>query len=98
MSRVVAGPSTSNVERLVRHYPLEPPVLFLQLPEPAHLPDLNAAVLAPPGVEGCVRDAVPLAQLRHLRSGLLPNADDLFFTEPRSFHAYRPPRQTLTDR
>ena len=59
-------------------------ILFFQLPQAAHLRDLQPAAFAAPGVEGRVRDPVTPTQLRHLPAGLglLRNRDDLFFAKP----------------
>jgi hypothetical protein len=57
-------------------------------------------VLAPPRLEGCVRDPVAPAQLTDLRPRvrLLQNADDLPFAESRAFPPCLPFRQLLTYR
>src|SRR5271156_4730785 len=87
-----------NIQRLVGHDRLQPPVLLFQLPQPAHLGDLQPAVPVPPGVKGRVRDPVPPAQPADLRSrlGFLKDTDNLLLAKPYSFHACLPFRQTLT--
>jgi hypothetical protein len=52
---VSAGP---KIHGLVGHDRLQPPVLFLELAQPAHFRHLQTAVLAAPGVERRVRDPV----------------------------------------
>src|SRR6202034_3099579 len=49
---VSAGP---KIHGLVGHDRLQPPVLFLELAQPAHFRHLQTAVLAAPGVERRVR-------------------------------------------
>src|SRR5690554_4311843 len=73
-----------EIQRLVRHDALQPPVLVLQLLEPACLRDLHAAVLPAPAVERVRADPMPPAQLPRLCPGIgfRQNSDDLLLREP----------------
>jgi hypothetical protein len=67
---------------------LQSAVLLLERPEPLGIRDRHPAVLGAPLVEGRRRDAVPPAELRQLRPGLvlLDDPDDLLVGETALAH------------
>src|SRR5690606_2811274 len=73
-----------EIQRLVRHDALQPPVLVLQLLEPACLRDAHAAVLPTPAVERVRADPMPPAQLTRLCPGIgfRQDSNDLLLREP----------------
>ena len=68
-----------QIERLVRHEPLQLAILLLQRLEALRLTDLEPAVGAPPAGERRLGDAVPAAELadRRPRLGLRQDRYDL---------------------
>ena len=54
------------IQREIRDQPLQPAILVLELPQPARLIDLKAAVLRLPPIERLLADAVPSAELGRL--------------------------------
>ena len=93
-------PQRPKVEGLVCDDCLEPPILFVELPQPAHLRNLQPAALAAPSVESRIRDTVPPTQLRDFCPGFrfFQTLDDLFFAKPCSLHACLPYQQIPTYR
>src|SRR5713226_4703855 len=73
-----------EVQRLLGHDPLQPTVLFLQLPQPPRLVHFQAPVLRLPVVERCVAHPQSSAQILHRDPGLrlLQHPYDLLFTKP----------------
>jgi hypothetical protein len=59
-----------NIQCLIGHDRLQPPILFLELAQPAQLRHFQTAVLAPPSIERGVPDPVPPTQLGDLRPTL----------------------------
>src|SRR3569623_1209503 len=79
-----------DIQRLVRHQPLQALVFLLQLFQPPRLRHLQAAVFAPPLVKRHIRDAVLAAQIDDLHPGFgfLQYPDDLLLTEPLLLHDF----------
>src|SRR6185503_1847011 len=76
------------IQREIRHQPLQPAILMLELPQPPSLIDFKAAVLGLPPVERLLADAVPATELGRLAAGLglFQDPDDLLFGEPFPTH------------
>src|SRR5713226_9751586 len=81
-----------EVQRLLRHDLLQPPVLFLQLTQPPGLVHFHAPVLRLPVVKRGITNADPAAEVFHWDSGLrlFQHPDDLLFTKPAPFHDASP--------
>src|ERR1700685_3091661 len=81
-----------QVQRLLRHDPLQPTVLFLQLTQPPGLAHFQASILRLPVVERGCTDTDPAAEVLHGNSGirLLQHPHDLLFTKTASFHGASP--------
>jgi hypothetical protein len=77
-----------DVERLLRHDLLQPPVLILQLLQSLHLAQLHAAVLGFPAVVRLLGDAVRANQVGDLPPGfaLADDRQDLLVGELAPFH------------
>src|SRR5439155_17725617 len=76
-------PQRLDVQRLVGHHLLQPPVLILQLPQPSRFTDFQPAVLRLPAVVRLIADLVLPADLPHrqTRFHFLQNPNDLLLAE-----------------
>src|SRR6266581_8662912 len=81
-----------QVQRLLRHDPLQSSVLFLHLTQPPSLVHFHSPVLRLPVVERGFTDTHPAAEVLHGNSGLrfFQHPDDLLFTKAASFHGASP--------
>jgi hypothetical protein len=77
-----------EVERLIRHDPLQPPVLVFQLLQAPGLRSIQPSVLLPPPIERCLRDPLASSNLCDLGTGVrfLQDADDLLVGESTLSH------------
>jgi hypothetical protein len=78
-----------DVQRLIRHNPLQFRVLFFQLPQAPGFAHLQPAILAAPGIKRSRADAVLAAQLTRLGAcfALLQYLDHLFFVKSAVLHS-----------
>jgi hypothetical protein len=73
---------------LIRHDPLQPPVLVFQLLQAPGLRSIQPSVLLPPPIERCLRDPLASSNLCDLGTGVrfLQDADDLLVGESTLSH------------
>jgi hypothetical protein len=69
-----------DIQRLIRHHLLQPPVLVLQLAELLHIVDVEAGIFRPSLIKRGVRDAVLAAELwdPDARVNILEYRNDMF--------------------